>query len=110
MSKKLSGNGLWESSRMMLPEHKEQLLAVRHDAERQTKPLLDEQAHAYNFLRIVEAMAQGTTVHLTVFDQYDTARTVEGIVAQIDEAKQRILLIDETDEIWVPWEEIMQVD
>ncbi|BBI32856.1 hypothetical protein [Cohnella abietis] len=26
MSKKLSGNGRWESSRMMLPEHREQLL------------------------------------------------------------------------------------
>lgn len=31
MSKKLAGNGLWESSRMMLPEHKEQLLAYRND-------------------------------------------------------------------------------
>ncbi|WP_028547998.1 hypothetical protein [Paenibacillus sp. UNC451MF] len=30
MSKKLEGNGLWESSRMMLPQHKEQSL-VRKD-------------------------------------------------------------------------------
>lgn len=28
-SKKLTGNGRWESSRMMLPEHREQLLALR---------------------------------------------------------------------------------
>ncbi|OAB30288.1 hypothetical protein PMSD_21150 [Paenibacillus macquariensis subsp. defensor] len=28
MSKKLEGNGLWESSRMMLPQHKEQSLAL----------------------------------------------------------------------------------
>jgi len=31
MSKKLEGNGLWESSRMMLPQHKEQSL-IRKDA------------------------------------------------------------------------------
>ncbi|MNP26742.1 hypothetical protein D3C76_1196100 [compost metagenome] len=28
MSKKLAGNGLWESSRMMLPQHKEQYLSM----------------------------------------------------------------------------------
>ncbi|MHA0857320.1 hypothetical protein [Paenibacillus sp. CMAA1364] len=33
MSKKLEGNGLWESSRMMLPQHKEQSMSmsVLHD-------------------------------------------------------------------------------
>lgn len=29
MSKKLAGNGLWESSRMMLPQHKEQSVSPR---------------------------------------------------------------------------------
>ncbi|GAA0135743.1 hypothetical protein YSY43_25830 [Paenibacillus sp. YSY-4.3] len=32
MSKKLSGNGLWESSRMMLPQHKEQSVSVSRQA------------------------------------------------------------------------------
>lgn len=31
MSKKLEGNGLWESSRMMLPQHKEQSLSIQND-------------------------------------------------------------------------------
>ncbi|MDQ1913202.1 hypothetical protein RAC89_22660 [Paenibacillus sp. GD4] len=30
MSKKLQGNGLWESSRMMLPQHKEQSMLLSH--------------------------------------------------------------------------------
>lgn len=30
MSKKLQGNGLWESSRMLLPQHKEQSLLLGH--------------------------------------------------------------------------------
>ncbi len=36
MSKKLSGNGRWESSRMMLPEHRTQFLE-RHDGEESTR-------------------------------------------------------------------------
>ncbi|WP_110932294.1 hypothetical protein [Paenibacillus bouchesdurhonensis] len=32
MSKKLTGNGLWESSRMMLPQHKEQSVSIRHES------------------------------------------------------------------------------
>lgn len=42
MSKKLSNNGLWESSRMMLPQHKEALLRHQHEQHRQERPLLDE--------------------------------------------------------------------
>jgi hypothetical protein len=36
MSKKLENNGLWESSRMMLPEHKEALLAHRNPSTHPT--------------------------------------------------------------------------
>lgn len=32
MSKKLTGNGLWESSRMMLPQHKEQSVSMRRES------------------------------------------------------------------------------
>ncbi|WP_211344368.1 hypothetical protein [Paenibacillus lentus] len=32
MSKKLTGNGLWESSRMMLPQHKEQSVLTRRES------------------------------------------------------------------------------
>ena len=36
MSKKLENNGLWESSRMMLPEHREALLKHRHTSSQPT--------------------------------------------------------------------------
>ncbi|WP_374020183.1 hypothetical protein ABU162_11440 [Paenibacillus thiaminolyticus] len=38
MSKKLQKNGLWESSRMMLPQHKEALLNRRLDLDQPTQP------------------------------------------------------------------------
>lgn len=40
MSKKLEGNGRWESSRMMLPEHREQYLSRRHGHQEQVKTAL----------------------------------------------------------------------
>ncbi|GKS12914.1 hypothetical protein YDYSY3_39140 [Paenibacillus chitinolyticus] len=36
MSKKLTGNGLWESSRMLLPQHKEQALMMERGMPRQS--------------------------------------------------------------------------
>ncbi|WNR46592.1 hypothetical protein [Paenibacillus roseipurpureus] len=43
MSKKLEKNGLWESSRMMLPQHREAFQSWRHDKSMPTKrPTADE--------------------------------------------------------------------
>lgn len=38
MSKKLTNNGMWEASRMMLPEHREQLHHSRRHAEASQQP------------------------------------------------------------------------
>lgn len=38
--KKLEGNGLWESSRMMLPEHKETIIRRQLEEGRKNKPVL----------------------------------------------------------------------
>ncbi len=43
MSKKLEGNGLWESSRIIIPEHKEVYLKLMKDRQRGGKPELDDQ-------------------------------------------------------------------
>jgi len=42
MSKKLEGNGRWESSRMMLPEHREQYLERRKNSEQTHIPSKEE--------------------------------------------------------------------
>lgn len=43
MSKKLNGNGRWESSRMMLPEHREQYLERKHSMEKEQEITLPTQ-------------------------------------------------------------------
>lgn len=42
MSKKLQGNGLWESSRMMLPEHRTQILKSNKEIIKVKMPVLHE--------------------------------------------------------------------
>jgi hypothetical protein len=44
MGKKLEGNGLWESSRMMLPEHKSRIRKNERETQRRIKPVLDAES------------------------------------------------------------------
>lgn len=63
-------NMRWESSRMMLPEHKEALLARKQDQKKVEKPQLDEQqiedlemliqqSHEYKFALSIELYDDG---------------------------------------------------
>lgn len=45
MRSRLKDNGLYESSRMILPEHREAWLAQCEQQERRGKPVLDEQEY-----------------------------------------------------------------
>ncbi|NHN31208.1 YolD-like family protein [Paenibacillus agricola] len=63
-SKKLEGNGHWESSRMVLPEH---VIALnRHDKDklRITKPILteDEQENIFGLIRSTRACCLPVTL------------------------------------------------
>lgn len=41
--KKLEGNGLWEGSRMILPEHKRRIIQDEQQQMKKERPVLDEQ-------------------------------------------------------------------
>lgn len=79
-------NLLWESSRMILPEHKERIRSRRDEARRggrQERPELDEQ----ELERINEVIAQSlcnrTAVRLQMYDPLEDC-IVEGIVEEFD--------------------------
>ncbi|KQY90931.1 hypothetical protein ASD24_24345 [Paenibacillus sp. Root52] len=42
MSRKLEANGLWESNRMMLPQHKERINEHRTQIQYQSKPIIHD--------------------------------------------------------------------
>lgn len=43
MGKKLEGNGIFESARIIIPEHKEAYLKLMKDRQHRGKPELDDQ-------------------------------------------------------------------
>ncbi|MNJ54969.1 YolD-like protein [compost metagenome] len=100
MSKKLTNNGLWESSRMMLPQHREAHILREKTAGKKERPQIDEQ-EADRLSRIIaESMLYGQEVTLLVFGQFNETE-LKGIVTKIDQQRKKIRLIQGHDVFWV---------
>lgn len=91
MSKKLEGNGLWESSRLMLPQHKEVIVNddLRHD--KRTRPLLDEQEIELIEHVLIRSFRERRKVTLELFAPYEQVE-VRGIVTTLQTAQREIKL------------------
>jgi hypothetical protein len=79
MGKKLEANGLWESSRMMLPEHKDASRRQAKQTERLERPTLDDQEVEIISSVLFQSHRYQKTVRLTLYGEYDL-RNVSGIV------------------------------
>ncbi|KOS00825.1 YolD-like family protein, partial [Paenibacillus polymyxa] len=67
MSKKLEGNGLWGSSRIIIPEHKEAYLKLMKDRQRRGKPEIDDQEVQLIEQALIESYNTRQPVTLVVF-------------------------------------------
>lgn len=115
MAKKLEGNRMWSSSRMMLPEHVKQILAQNNGLKKLIKPVLDEQEIAAIDQSIHSAMKSNGTMNLTVFSTYEL-KTVTGTVLKQDVILQMVKIILEdsyaaSDEcVWVHMRDILKAE
>jgi hypothetical protein len=75
MAKKLEGNGMWSSSRMILPEHREEVLKQNRGLKKLIKPVLDDQEVAEIDQDIHSAMKTNGIIILTVFSEYELRRS-----------------------------------
>lgn len=93
MTKKLENNGLWESSRMMLPEHKERIIKSKsnHLMERRTRPILDTQKWEEINELLSEACQTGEEITLVLWDPYED-RKVVGTIVKLDILAYRIFI------------------
>ncbi|MEF3306696.1 YolD-like family protein [Paenibacillus sp. GYB003] len=92
MGKKLEGNGLFESSRMMLPEHVRRI--VEHtEAEKKggprKRPEIDESELEDMSRKLQESKAEGRDITLTLWGRDEP---VTGVVSRIDTYFKRITL------------------
>lgn len=101
-------NLMWESSRMMLPEHKQVLRAHQKELKKQVKPILDEQQIMLFSEQLAEARYFKKTIKIKVFDPYQTLY-VSGKVMKVDQLEQRIKLVTIDGINWVSLDEIMDL-
>ncbi|MCR8843063.1 YolD-like family protein [Paenibacillus sp. SC116] len=105
---KLDNNGLWESSRMMIPQHKSAIHAYHHEVKRKSRPHLDEQEFELIGGRLAQAMRDRDVVTVEVFDPFEVV-VIHGQVIDIDVVNRRIRLLDGDDKRWVNVIDVMNI-
>lgn len=108
MGKKLEGNGLFESSRMMLPEHKAQFAAKQKETGHRQRPLLDDQALEQYALLLLESTERQTDVVICVFDPVRD-ETVQGRVVKIDFTLRRVKVACAGETVSIRFADIVNV-
>ncbi|MDQ0339344.1 hypothetical protein J2S00_002131 [Caldalkalibacillus uzonensis] len=101
-------NLMWESSRWMLPEHKEALQKLKQEQSRQKRPVLDEQ----QVEEINDKLRQSLQFHLPVtvclFGEFKN-REVKGVVKRINPALGQVKLVNDQEEEWLSFQDIFDV-
>ncbi|MDM5278780.1 YolD-like family protein [Paenibacillus silvae] len=107
MSKKLFDNGVWEGSRLILPEYRDAFLAQEREQQRRGKPALDEQAVEEITRALAESYHQKVKVDLIVFNPFDD-EPVSGVVIGINQRTHKVNLLLEDDEREIEIAEIIR--
>ncbi|MGG6309760.1 YolD-like family protein [Paenibacillus macerans] len=107
MTKKLEGNGLWESSRMMLPEHKETIIRRQLEENRKVRPILDAQEIEQIERAIAEAFREHKLLTLRIWGEYEDTE-LSGGVATVQTYRREIKLTTGKGEWqWIKIEDIL---
>lgn len=107
MAGKLEGNGLYESSRMILPEHREALLKQMKEQERRGKPVLDDQEVQLIEQALIESYNRRIPVTVTVFNPFDD-EVLRGIVTSVNTSLREVKLVrGDEDYSWIKLEQII---
>lgn len=107
MGSKLSDNGVFEGSRMILPEHREAYLVHMHELNRREKPALDEQEWQLIGEALMTSYQERVSVTLTLFDPFDD-KVMTGVVDRIDQQRKEIKFVrGEEDYSFIPIKNIL---
>lgn len=105
---KLDGNGIFEGSRFILPEHREALLEQQHERKRQQRPVIDEQEWEQIGSQLQQAMLDSATVTLDMYDPFEVCQ-LTGEVIDIDILNRRVRMLLDGEKQWKNIEDIMGV-
>ncbi|MDH6373505.1 hypothetical protein M2444_005337 [Paenibacillus sp. PastF-3] len=107
--KKLEGNGLWEGSRMIMPEHKQRILNDSLMEVVRNKPDLDSQAIAEISQVLAQSLEDCSPVTLTVFGEYEDI-SIHGIVMRVDQQLKQIKFRHGDDLDWIKLADIINAE
>jgi hypothetical protein len=108
VGKKLEKNGMWESSRMMLPEHKAAALSRDHvQFFQRTKPTLHEDEYEIIAAAIGKSMSGKELVTINTFGNFgDTVH--KGVVTKFDQINKRVRIDTEDDWEWIDMRDVVR--
>lgn len=99
-------NLLWESTRMILPEHREAILARKERLKRRSRPKLDHQLLERIQHIIDVSMKTKCEVRFEVFGEMESV-WIEGYVVRTDPYQGRILIQTKDRDIWLKTSDIL---
>lgn len=108
MSKKLEANGLWEASRMMLPQHKERIIEHRSRDNDLTKPFLHEDEWEIIGQNLMLSLNYTLEARIVVFNEMKN-RNVCGIVSAINDLGEKIKMEFDNGYEWIDFDRIVSV-
>lgn len=108
MSKKLEGNGLWESSRMMLPQHKERIIEHNKQHKKKSKPIIHEDEWDTITQNINLSLNYNENVIIELFGEYEN-RSIEGRVTSVSSFGKKLKIESLTGFEWVDFDELVSV-
>lgn len=109
MKGKLYGNGLWESSRMMLPEHKEAILRNNRSAQRRKRTILDEQEMERISRMLATSLQAGTMIRMRLYGEWEE-RELQGTVTATESGGGRVRLQTACGSEWISVQDIVVVE
>lgn len=101
-------NLIWESSRMMLPEHKELLRQHQKELNIKKKPILDEQEIEVLHRKIIHAYEASLLVEIHLFNPYETI-VKTGYIVNIDYQYLQIKLKVDDEIYWISVNDIIHI-
>jgi hypothetical protein len=108
MSKKLEKNGMWESSRMMLPEHREEILKENKKVHKRIRPHMHEEEQEIILNEIYKSYRLNEEIELVLFDDYEDIH-YSGIVIRIDTFSRVIKIQSGEDYAFIKMDDICQI-
>ena len=109
MSKKLQGNGVYESSRFIIPQHKEAAIRQAQEIHRRTKPTLDEQQWEIVEHALSESIREHVPITIHVFGSFEN-REVTGMVTRVDTYRKQVKLSFGDDFEWIQYRDIIAAE